>query len=229
MISVVIPTLNAASELTATLVALVPGVVCGVIREVIIVDGGSTDRTLDIAESSGARIIRAECGRGKQLAAGAEQARGEWLLFLHADTALGTGWEDEARIFMKRVETGERPQAAAAFRFALDDLGFLPRLIEFGVAWRCAVFRMPYGDQALLIPRPLYRQAGGYKPLPLMEDIDLNRRIGRRRIAILRTGALTSAVRYKRDGYANRVLRNWMCLMLYYCRVPTSRIAEIYF
>ena len=62
-----------------------------------------------------------------------------------------------------------------------------------------------------------------------MEDIDLNRRIGRRRIVILRTGALTSAIRYKRDGYANRVLRNWMCLMMYYCRVPTSRIAQIYF
>ena len=155
MISVVIPTLNAANELTATLVALVPGVVSGVIREVIIVDGGSTDRTLDIAENSGARIVRSECGRGKQLAAGAEKARSDWLLFLHADTALSTGWEDEARIFMQRVETGERPQSAAAFRFTLDDLGLLPRLIEFGVAWRCALFRMPYGDQALLISRRL--------------------------------------------------------------------------
>ena len=119
MISVIIPTLNAADGLATTLTALVPGVVAGVIREVIVVDGGSTDRTLEIAEASGADIVRAERGRGQQLKAGAEVARSDWLLFLHADTALETGWADEVSAFMERVDTGNRPATAAAFRFVL--------------------------------------------------------------------------------------------------------------
>ena len=157
MISIVIPTLNAASGLAACLTALVPGVVNGCVREVIIVDGGSTDRTLEIAEASGATILRTGQGRGSQLKAGAEEAKSEWLLFLHADTVLDTGWEDEVATFIERVDTGQRPETAAAFKFELDDLGLLPRLIEAGVACRCTLFRMPYGDQGLLIPRRLYQ------------------------------------------------------------------------
>ena len=228
MISVVIPTLNAAQGLATTLTALVPGVVNGAIREVIVADGGSSDRTVEIAEAAGADVVRTERGRGAQLKAGAEQARSEWLLFLHADTTLEVGWEEEVRAFMDRVDSGQRPETAAAFRFVLDDLGFLPRLIEYGVAWRCTLLRMPYGDQGLLVPRRLYNRVGGFKALPLMEDVDIIRRLGRRRVVILRSGALTSAIRYKRDGYLRRVVRNWTCLLLYYCRVPLRHIARLY-
>ena len=228
MISIVIPTLNAASGLAACLTALVPGVVNGCVREVIIVDGGSTDRTLEIAEASGATIIRTSQGRGTQLKAGAEDAKAEWLLFLHADTVLDAGWEDEVATFIERVDTGQRPETAAAFKFELDDLGFLPRLIEAGVACRCTLFRMPYGDQGLLIPRRLYQKIGGFSPIPLLEDVDINRRIGRSRLVILRSGAFTSAIRYKRDGYVKRVMRNWTCLLMYYCRVPIRHIEKLY-
>lgn len=228
MITVVIPTLNAASGLAACLTALVPGVVNGCVREVIIVDGGSDDRTLEIAEASGARILHASKGRGVQLKTGAEQAKSEWLLFLHADTVLEAGWEDEVATFMERVDTGQRPETAAAFKFELDDLGFMPRVIEWGVACRCTLFRMPYGDQGLLIPRRLYRRVGGYKPIPLLEDVDINRRIGRSKLVILRSGAITSAIRYKRDGYFKRVVRNWTCLLMYYCRVPIRHIVKLY-
>ena len=228
MISVIIPTLNAAQGLATTLTALVPGVVNGVVRDVIIVDGGSEDSTLEIAEASGANIVRSERGRGHQLRAGAEAARSDWLLFLHADTMLEKGWEEEARAFVERVDCGQRPEAAGAFRFVLDDLGFLPRAIETGVAWRCTLFRMPYGDQGLLVPRRLYNRIGGYGPLPLLEDVDINRRLGRSRIVIFRTGAVTSAIRYKRDGYLQRVLRNALCLTMYYCRVPIRHIVRIY-
>ena len=96
------------------------------------------------------------------------------------------------------------------------------------MAWRCTLLRMPYGDQALLIPRRLYNQIGGYKAIPLLEDVDINRRLGRGRMVILRTGAVTSAIRYKRDGYVQRVLRNWTCLILYYCRVPLRHIERLY-
>lgn len=228
MISVVIPTLNAEAELTSTLSALVPGAVQGVVREVIIADGGSRDATAEIADIAGTHFIRTARGRGTQLAAGAEMARSDWLLFLHADTVLEVGWEQEATAFMEWVDSGQRPVAAAAFRFALDDFGLRPRMLESFVGARCAVFRFPYGDQGLLIPRRLYRSLGGYRPIPLMEDVDLIRRLGRSRLIMLRSRAVTSAVRYKRDGYIARVVRNLACVSLYYLRVPPTTIVRLY-
>ena len=228
MISIVIPTLNAETGLAATLTALVPAVVEGLVRDVIIVDGGSSDRTLAIAEAAGAIIVRSAAGRGRQLSAGAEVARGPWLLYLHADTVLEAGWEREAAAFVERVEVGQRPAAAAAFRFALDDLGFLPRLIEWGVALRCTVFRLPYGDQGLLMPQRLYGSIGGFKAMPLLEDVDIVRRLGRSRTIILRSRAVTSAIRYKRDGYPGRVGRNLACLLMYQLRFPPRLIAKLY-
>lgn len=228
MITVIIPTLNAETGLAASLTALIPATVEGVVREVIVVDGGSTDRTLEIADQAGATIVRSGSGRGRQLAAGAEAARHPWLLFLHADTVLEAGWEREAAAFLERVEIGQRPEAAAAFRFALDDLGFKPRLIEMGVTLRCTLLRLPYGDQGLLMPRRLYRSLGGFRELPLMEDVDLIRRLGRARTIILRSRAVTSAIRYQRDGYARRAVRNLACLALFYLRVPAGVIARLY-
>lgn len=228
MISVVIPTLNAEAGLTATLAALVPASVQGIVREVIISDGGSGDATVKIADLAGANLISGEAGRGAQLAAGAEAARSKWLLFLHADTVLQSGWETEAANFMERVDSGERPASAAAFSFALDDFGTRPRLLEAMVAVRCAMFSLPYGDQGLLVPKRLYNSVGGYRPLPLMEDVDLARRLGRKRLVMMRSKALTSAERYKKNGYLPRVARNTACLSLYYMRVPATTLARLY-
>ena len=228
MITVVIPTLNAQTSLAATLTSLVPGAVDGIVRQVLIVDGGSSDRTLRIAEESGADIVRSEPGRGRQLQVGAKAARFPWLLFLHADTVLDPGWEREVATFVERVDIGQRPPAAAAFRFALDDMGFLPRMIEAGVALRCMVLRLPYGDQGLLIQRQLYDEVGGFRAMPLMEDVDIVRRLGRSRTLILRTQAVTSAMRYKRDGYLRRAARNIACICLYYVRAPMPVIVRLY-
>ena len=228
MISVIIPTLNAEATLAATLASLVPAAVDGLVREVIVVDGGSTDRTAQIADEAGATVVTAGGGRGQQLRAGAEGARFPWLLFLHADTELESGWEREAAGFMERIERGKRPPAAAAFRFGLDDTGMRPRLLERLVAVRCGLLRLPYGDQGLLLPRALYAEVGGYAPIVLMEDVDLVRRLGRRRIALLRAGAITSAQRYRRDGYLRRSARNLACLALYFLGVPPAAIGRIY-
>jgi rSAM/selenodomain-associated transferase 2 len=228
MISVVIPTLNAEATLARTLASLVPAAVDGLVRQVVVTDGGSSDRTLDIADNAGADIVRHGRGRGPQLAAGAQSARFPWLLFLHADTSLEPGWEREASLFMARVDAGERPAAAAAFRFALDDTGLGPRLLERLVALRSGALRLPYGDQGLLIPRRLYAEVGGYRPLAIMEDVDLVRRLGRRRTAILRCRAVTSAERFRRDGYLVRSARNLLCLTLYTLRVPPNVISRIY-
>jgi rSAM/selenodomain-associated transferase 2 len=229
MISVIVPALNAEATLVQALTTLVPAAVDGLIREVIVVDGGSTDDTRAIAEEAGATFVEgAAGGRGPQLIAGAEHARFPWLLFLHADTELEPGWEREAIAFMKAVDQGKAPARAAAFRFALDDAGFRPRLLERLVAVRCALLRLPYGDQGLLLPRSLYAEVGGFAPIALMEDVDIARRLGRRRIALLRTRAVTSALRYRRDGYLRRSLRNLSCLLLYVVGVPPDAINRLY-
>jgi rSAM/selenodomain-associated transferase 2 len=228
MISVVIPTLNAEHHLARTLTALVPAAVDGVVREVIIADGGSTDATEAIAEAAGATFIKTDRGRGQQLKAGAGRAKCRWLLFLHADTVLQPPWEEEAVRFMRAVDLGERGEAAGAFRFALDDGGPWARLLEAMVHLRCLLLRLPYGDQGLLISRKLYDEVGGFQPLSLMEDVDMVRRLGRRRIARLRAAALTSSRRYRAGGYGFRTLRNLTCLTLYYMRVPPRYIVKLY-
>lgn len=228
MISVVIPALNAQATLPETLTALIPAAVEGLVREVIVVDGGSADLTRQLADSAGADVITANPGRGGQLLAGAARSKHPWFLFLHADTVLDTGWEREAWHFIDRVDTGKAKLAAAAFRFALDDDGAAPRILERLVRLRCAVLRWPYGDQGLLIPRRLYDEVGGYKSLPVMEDIDLTRRLGARRLKFLRARAVTSAQRYQSEGYVQRAFRNQMCLLMYALNIPAARISQFY-
>ena len=227
MLSVIIPTRNAAPTLVATLAALVPAVVDGIVREVIIVDGKSTDETRAIADAAGARFLETAPGRGRQLAAGASAARHEWLLFIHADTVLEAGWQDEVASFVDGIGEGRRDDVAASFGFALDDTGLRPRMLETVVNLRSRIMSLPYGDQGLLLSRPLYEEIGGFKPMPLFEDVDIIRRIGRRRLLILRTRAITSAVRY-RSGYVARVARNLRCLLLYYAGVSPERLEKIY-
>lgn len=227
MISVVIPTLNAEEVLPATLTALVPAALEGIVREVIVVDAGSSDRTRVIADHAGAEVITAPANRGAQLRAGASAARHPWLLFLNADTVLDAGWEREADNFMERVGRGASRHAAAAFRFALDDDGLAPRLLESLVAVRCLVLGRPYGDQGLLIPRRRYDEVGGHRALPIMEDVDLVRRLGGRRVRLLRMRAVSSASRYRRMGYIRGALGNEAQRILYALRLAPTRAAEL--
>lgn len=223
MISVVMPTLNAAPYLSRSLPPLVPGVAAGVVRELVIVDGGSTDDTLAIAEDVGATIVRAPAGRGSQLRAGAGAAKADWLLFLHADTALDDGWVGEAARFI-RAGSGR----AAVFRFAFDDTTPAARRAAFWVSVRCRLLALPYGDQGLLIPRSLYDAVGGYRDLPLMEDVDIVRRIGRRRLSFLDTCAVTSADKYRRDGYSRRAFRNLVLVTRYLMGADPTVLARAY-
>lgn len=228
MISVVIPTLNAEAHLAQTLASLVPAAVDGLVREVIVADGGSSDRTLEIVDGAGAELVTSEAGRGAQLKAGAERARFGWLLFLNADTYLDQGWEREAHLHIERVQSGRRRASAASFRFTLDDEGMLPRTLETLVSLRTGLFKLPYGDQGLLISRALYDEVGGFDPLPALEDIDLVRRLGRRRLSVLNARAVASAEHYRRDGYMARMARSQACLGLYLLGVPVRTIASFY-
>lgn len=228
MISVVVPTLNAEAHLAETLTSLVPAAVDGLVREVIVADGGSVDRTLEIADGAGADIVKSEAGRGEQLRTGAARARFPWLLFLNADTYLDSGWEREAGLHIERVDSGRRRVSAASFRFALDDEGVLPRTFETLASLRTGLLKLPYGDQGLLISRTLYDEIGGFDPLPLMEHVDLVRRLGRKRLAVLNARAVTSGEHYRRDGYISRMARNQACLGLYLIGVPVGTIASLY-
>jgi glycosyltransferase involved in cell wall biosynthesis len=120
MISVVIPTLNAERTLAHALAALVPAVVEGIVQEAILVDGGSNDETCAIAEAAGTHLIEAPRGRGSQLEAGAHHAKGDWLLFLHADTVLEPGWAEEAQSFIERVESDLGPLDVVASNAGVD-------------------------------------------------------------------------------------------------------------
>ena len=217
MLSVIIPTLNAEPHLADCLERMRAA------DEIVVVDGGSSDSTVPVAEKAGARLVVAPRGRGNQLRAGGEAAKGDWLLFLHADTLPGHGWR-------AAVDAHRRthPGRAACFRFRLADKAWQARAIERAVSARFALFALPYGDQGLLISRPLYERVGGYRALPLMEDVDLVRRIGRDRLALLDEPAFTSGERWHRDGWVLRSARNLMCLGLYRIGVPVERIARLY-
>ena len=215
----VIPTLNAAATLSATLAALPQG------ATVIVSDGGSTDTTLDIARAAGCRIVSGPRGRGRQLAAGAEAATRPWRLFLHADTiVLPHGWSAIAR-HMARPEDA---QVAASFRLAIDDPAWQARVIERAVALRVRWFGLAYGDQGLLIHRDLYAAVGGYADLPLMEDVAIMRRLGRKRLVVLDGEARTSAARWRRRGWVGQTALNLTCVSLYRFGVPVDRIARLY-
>ncbi len=224
-LSVVIPTLDAAATLSATLAALEAARDGGLPREVLVVDGGSADATIEIAERWGARVLDAPANRGAQLAAGGAAAADDWLLFLHADTRLAPGWVAVARAFMARPEARER---AAVFRLALDDPDPRARRIERLASWRARALGLPYGDQGLLISRAFYQGLGGFRPLALMEDVEFMRRIGRARLVTLDAEALTSAARYRAGGWWLRPLRNLSLLGLYFLGAPAGLLKRLY-
>lgn len=222
MLSVVIPAFNAAAHIPRILAALAAS---GIADEVVVADADSPDGTSAIATRLGARVVAAARGRGTQLRAGAAAARGEWLLFLHADSVPGEGFAGAVTRFIAEPKNRTR---AGFFRFRFDDPARAARLVGWLANWRARLLGLPYGDQGLLLSRALYDSAGGYPALPIMEDVALARRIGRRRFVALDATLVTSADRYRRDGYLLRPLRNLVCLALYFLGVAPERLARFY-
>jgi len=227
-LSIVLPTRNAAAHLEKTLAAIKKAV-GDLDFECIVADGDSSDDTVAVAKRFGATVIPLDAalhpGRGAQLREGARAARGEWLFFLHADTRPAPTWAEAARAFMSAPENYH---TAAIFRFALESEKPQARRIERLVAWRSRTLGLPYGDQGLLLSRALYDAIGGFSSIPIMEDVDIVRRLGRSRLVFLDAVLLTSAERYEREGYWKRPLRNLFCLTLYFLGVSPKRLLRIY-
>lgn len=219
-ISIVIPTLNAVSSLPRCFEALMEGLSAGLIREVIITDGGSEDATLQIAEAAGADVVRGSPSRGGQLRRGCAVARAEWLLVLHADTVLQRGWAEAV------ADHIEDSQQGAYFALAFRAVGFRPSWVAGWANLRSRVFGLPYGDQGLLVRRLDYDAAGGYPDQPLMEDVALVRALPWLRA--LPVQATTSAERYHRAGWVRRGARNLWTLFRYFAGVSPEKLAEAY-
>lgn len=225
-LSIVIPTLNAMPRLADCLASLVAGLGAGLIRDVVVVDAGSTDQSAELALDMGCHVLQLGPegrGRGRQLAAGAKVAKGDWLLFLHGDSIPLEGWIGACEAHM-----AHRPDQAAYFRLQFDSQERSAKRIAFWANWRARLLGLPYGDQGLLISRSLYEAVGGYLELALMEDVALVKKLGKSRLGPLNAGVETSAERYRRGGWWYVPLRNLSLLIAYLCGVSPDRLKGWY-
>ena len=221
-LSIIIPTLNAEAVLPGALKALVEGLEAGLVRELVISDGGSRDRSADIARAAGATLISGAPGRGGQLARGAARAGGEWLLFLHADSWPAPGW---SRAMAEHMHNHLDQAACLRLRFRACGAG--ARLTAGWANLRTRALGLPYGDQGLLISRTLYDQVGGYRDMALMEDVAMARAL-RGRLRLLSHDITTDASRYQAQGWLRRGACNWLTMARYLAGADPQKLARAY-
>jgi rSAM/selenodomain-associated transferase 2 len=216
-ISIVVPVLDEAARIVAELEALQSLRAAG--HEVIVVDGGSRDRSAELAAPLVDRVLRAPRGRALQMNAGARAARGEVLLFLHADTRLPP---DAASAVLARGDWG-RFDVAIEGRHAL--LPVIARMMNL----RSRLTGIATGDQAIFVRRTLFERLGGYAEIPLMEDVELSRRLRRvSRPVCLRLRAVTSGRRWEMRGVLRTVVLMWRLRLAYSLGADPHRLAERY-
>jgi rSAM/selenodomain-associated transferase 2 len=218
-VSVIIPALNEAAGLPETLASL-RGQGAG---EVIVVDGGSTDGTREAAAVADL-VLTAPRGRASQMNAGAAHARGDVLLFLHADCTLATGALAAAERCLRR-----RGTSAACFRMTVRAAGPLYRCIDACATARVRLTGLVYGDQGLAVRRTDFERLGGFPPLRLMEDVFFSRTLSRRgRVVVLPQRIYVSPRRWQRTGLVRQTLRNWTLTALAAAGVHPDRLAAFY-
>ncbi len=218
-LSIVIPTLDAEAGLPACLAALVEGAAAGLVRELVISDGGSSDATRAIAEAAGATWIDGPPGRGGQLGRGVAASAGDWLLILHSDTVLAPGW-------VAVVENGMARGGPGYFRLRFRASGLAPRLVAGWANLRAGLFSLPFGDQGLLVSRADYDAAGGYPDIALMEDVALARALPRARP--LAATATTDAARYRARGWLRQGAANIWRQIRFLSGADPARLARRY-
>ncbi|MEH1936919.1 MAG: TIGR04283 family arsenosugar biosynthesis glycosyltransferase [Nostoc sp.] len=219
-ISIIIPVLNEAGNIKEAIATTQPSKDI----EVIIVDAGSEDGTVEIAQSLDIKVISSSPGRAVQMNAGAVAASGDILLFLHADSRLPTGFDEMIRTALQQPGI-----VAGAFNLRIDASLLSLRWVEWGVNMRSHFCQMPYGDQAIFLTKAVFQQIGGFPELPIMEDFELMRRLKRiGRIVIISTPVFTSARRWLQKGVFKTTLLNQIVIIAYLLGISPQRICSWY-
>ncbi|CDM97190.1 MULTISPECIES: TIGR04283 family arsenosugar biosynthesis glycosyltransferase [Limnospira] len=219
-ISIIIPVLNEAQTLPHTLKQLqgIKGI------EVIVVDGGSQDETVTIAQSFSVQVITTAAGKARQMNAGAAIATGDTILFLHGDTQLPDAFNHWIEQILRQPEI-----IAGAFELEIAAPMLPLRWVEFGVKMRSHYCQLPYGDQALFMKTQTFRDIGGFPDLPIMEDFALVRQLQKRgKIAIAPVPVITSARRWEQIGILQTTLINQIVIIGYLLRIPSPTLSQWY-
>jgi rSAM/selenodomain-associated transferase 2 len=219
-ISVIVPAFNEEKSIAATLMELQ----CLKPEEIIIVDGGSSDRTREICQRFGVELYLSRRGRARQMNFGAQRAGGDVLLFLHADTRLPpSAFEDIRAALQDRRVLGGR------FDLQLDSPRPLLKLIGFMISLRSRLSKVGTGDQAIFVRRDVFAELGGYPDIPLMEDVAFSRALKRRgAVACLHSRVVSSARRWEMDGIWRTVVKMWTLKTLYLLGISPIRLKRYY-
>lgn len=224
-ISVIVPVFREAKTIKAFL-EIVQTVFPAPGHEIIVVDGHPEGDTLAAVSLPRVKKIRSGRGRARQMNRGAAIAKGEILLFLHADTFL----PDAAPELIKNVLSRDKDLVGGAFSLGIDDDRLPLKIIEFFANLRSRITRAPYGDQSIFLKKDYFDRVNGFSEIPIMEDLELMTRIRKKghRIHILKQKSVTSSRRWKKEGIAVCTLRNWLIRILYHLGIPADRLAGYY-
>jgi rSAM/selenodomain-associated transferase 2 len=219
-ISIIIPTWNEEKNI----VTVISGIQSSDNLEVILVDGGSQDNTVNLAKVLGVTVISSPPGRAIQMNTGAAVASGDILLFLHADTKLPPDFDRLIRAALQQPGV-----VAGAFTLGIDAPQWGLRLVEWGVKWRSLLWQLPYGDQGIFLTKSMFMEIGKFPELPIMEDFELMQRLKKRgKITIVPVPVMTSARRWLKKGIFQTTLINQIVIIGYLLGISPERIRGWY-
>ena len=220
-ISIIIPTLNSENELCETIGSLFEGIENNLIRELIVSDGGSTDKTKSIAYEAGAVVVEGPSGRGLQISNGIDKSTGDWILILHADTSLSMDWS--LKILQKTDKS-----FAHYFKLKFKSRSLFARILEFWAHIRSKFLGLPYGDQGLFIHRDLLNAVGEFPKVPIMEDVALADKL-KGKMRPLNIQAHTSAEKYHKNGWLRQSMINFFIFTQYRLGKTTYQLYKFYY
>ncbi len=218
-VSIVVPVLDEAGVIASVLESLSQHA-----AEVIVVDGGSRDRTAELARAAGARVIDTPRGRARQMNAGAAASTGDVILFLHADTQLPSSAVEDIRAAMN-----DPACVGGRFDLALDEDRAVFKMIGFLISLRSRLSKVATGDQGMFVRRTAFEALGGFKDIPILEDVELSIRLkAAGKIACLRSRVVTSARRWQKAGVGRTILKMWLLKLLFLLGVSPFKLKRFY-
>ena len=219
-ISIVIPTLNSQNTILKTLASLFEGIEAGIVRELIVVDGGSTDETREIVEECGGKFISSAASRGYQLKKGVNLAKGDFIFVLHSDSMLEPGWSKIVKKYLNK-------DAGHYCKLAFDIIHPLASMTSTWANARSLIFNLPYGDQGLLISRTLLMKNGSYSPIPIMEDVELALRF-KGKLSCMPIVITTSSRKYRKNGWLRQGSKNIVRLLRFLLGADPNNLSDDY-